>query len=107
MEDGILLDKDVIETYEQLKTSETYRYLIFTITEDKKMIEIEQKGEQEETYWDTLNHYLRTKQDIACLIIITCFKVENKLGSKSISIGVPEGIKVANEIAFSSNNKFF
>ena len=54
MEDGILLDKDVIETYEQLKISETYRYLIFTITEDKKMIEIEQKGEQEETIWDFL-----------------------------------------------------
>ena len=52
MDIGITVSTDAFQAWEEMKLKKTYRYLIFTMSADGTLIEVEKKGAKEETYDD-------------------------------------------------------
>jgi cofilin len=79
MSSGVQVKDDCLSEFEQMKIRNTYKYMIFKISDDKKHIEIEHKGEKGASFED----FTSKLPDGDCRYAVLDVEIDTKSGAKA------------------------
>ena len=74
---GVQVNADCVEAFEEMKIRSKYQYIIFKITDDKKFIEIEKKGEKGASFAD----FTACLPDADCRYAVLDVEINTKSGA--------------------------
>jgi len=77
MSSGVQVNPDCLTEFAEMKIRSKYKYIIFKITDDKKFIEIETKGEKDATFED----FCKCLPDGSCRYGVLDVEISTKSGA--------------------------